>query len=73
MEIQKLNTNDADFWNQLDDLLAWDSVSDQAVFDTVNGILRDVKTRGDEAVIEYTNKFDQMNASSMAELAYKKH
>jgi len=68
MKIQKLNTNDADFWNQLDDLLAWDSVSDQAVFDTVNGILRDVKARGDEAVIEYTNKFDQMNASSMADL-----
>jgi len=68
MNIQKLNTNDADFWSQLDDRLAWDSVSDQAVFDTVNGILRDVKARGDEAVIEYTNKFDQMNASSMADL-----
>lgn len=68
MDIRKLNTNDADFWTQLDDLLAWDSVSDQGVFDTVNGILRDVKKRGDEAVIAYTNKFDGMNATSMHEL-----
>ncbi|HIP94567.1 MAG TPA: histidinol dehydrogenase [Leucothrix sp.] len=68
MNIQKLNTNDADFWSKLDDLLAWDGVSDQGVFDTVNGILMDVKKRGDEAVIEYTNKFDRMNVASMNEL-----
>ena len=68
MKIQKLNTNDADFWSKLDDLLAWDSVSDQSVFDTVNGILNDVKKRGDDAVIEYTNRFDRINASSMDEL-----
>ena len=72
MNIQKLNTNDADFWSKLDDLLAWDSVSDQSVFDTVNGILKDVKQRGDNAVIEYTNKFDRMNVSSMQELEVSK-
>ena len=68
MKIQKLTTSDTNFWQQLDELLAWDSVSDQAVFDTVNGILHDVKDRGDAAVIEYTNKFDSMNVSSMNEL-----
>jgi len=68
MNIQKLNTNDNDFWSALDELLAWDSVSDQSVFDTVNGILMDVKKRGDEAVIDYTNQFDYMDASSMQEL-----
>jgi len=68
MNIQKLTTSDANFWQQLDALLAWDSVSDQTVFDTVNGILHDVKDRGDAAVIEYTNKFDSMNVSSMDEL-----
>jgi len=72
LDIQKLNTNDADFWSKLDDLLAWDSVSDQGVFDTVNNILMDVKKRGDEAVIEYTNKFDHMNVSSMQELEVSK-
>lgn len=68
MDMQTLNTGDADFWSKLDDLLAWDSVSDQNVFNTVNGVLADVKSRGDAAVIEYTNKFDAMNVASMAEL-----
>jgi len=68
MNIQKLTTSDSNFWQQLDELLAWDSVSDQAVFDTVNGILHDVKDRGDAALIEYTNKFDSMSVSSMDEL-----
>jgi len=68
MDMQTLNTGDADFWLKLDDLLAWDSVSDQNVFDTVNGVLADVKSRGDAAVIEYTNKFDAMNVASMADL-----
>ena len=68
MKIQNLKTSDVDFWSKLDDLLAWDSVSDQSVFDTVNGILQDVKSRGDDAVIEYTNKFDHMNVASMQEL-----
>ncbi len=68
MKIQKLKTNDTNFWSNLDELLAWDSVSDQTVFDTVNGILKDVKKRGDSAVIEYTNQFDRMTISSMQEL-----
>ena len=36
MNIQKQNTNEPDFWSKLDKRLAWDSVSDQAIFDTVN-------------------------------------
>ncbi len=72
MKIQKLNTNETDFWSKLDKRLAWDSASDQAIFDTVNGILQDVKTRGDAAVIEYTNKFDGMSAKAMSELEIPK-
>lgn len=68
LNIRQLNTKDASFWQQMQDLLAWESVSDDAVFNTVNGILKDVRTRGDAAVVEYTNRFDRMNAGSMAEL-----
>lgn len=68
MNIQQLNTSDADFWSKLDGLLAWDSVSDQTIFDTVSGILADVKNRGDAAVVEYTNKFDVMNVADMQAL-----
>jgi len=68
IKISQINTQQADFWPQLDQALAWESVSDDAVFNTVNGILKDVKKRGDAAVIEYTNRFDQMNAQTMSEL-----
>jgi len=72
MKIKKLNIKDDDFWSDLDNLLAWDSVSDQQVFDTVNGILQDVKKRGDAAVIEYTNRFDGMQAQTMQDLEIPK-
>lgn len=68
MNIQRLNSDDADFWSKLDQRLAWDSSSDKAIADTVNGILTDVKSQGDQAVIKYTNKFDRMSVSTMAEL-----
>ena len=68
MNIQRLDTNDTEFWSKLDKRLAWDSVSDKSVFDTVNAILADVKNRGDQAVVEYTNKFDRMQAGTMSEL-----
>lgn len=68
LNIRQLNTKDASFWQQMQDLLAWESVSDDAVFNTVNGILKDVRNRGDAAVVEYTNRFDRMKAGNMAEL-----
>ncbi|SEA30651.1 histidinol dehydrogenase [Thiothrix caldifontis] len=68
LNITELNTTDSDFWTKLQDLLAWESVSDDAVFNTVNGILKDVRKRGDAAVVEYTNRFDRMSVGSMTEL-----
>lgn len=68
LNIRQLNTQDANFWQQMQDLLAWESVSDDAVFNTVNGILKDVRSRGDAAVVEYTNRFDRMSVEHMLEL-----
>ena len=68
LNMTELNTTASDFWTKLDAMLAWDSVSDDAVFNTVNGILKDVRKRGDDAVVEYTNRFDRMSVSGMAEL-----
>ncbi|MDH5735202.1 MAG: histidinol dehydrogenase, partial [Gammaproteobacteria bacterium] len=68
INIKQLNSQDKNFWSQLDDLLAWDSVSDDQVFNTVNEVLKNVKQRGDSAVVEYTNKFDRLSAQLMAEL-----
>ncbi|MDH5764530.1 MAG: histidinol dehydrogenase [Gammaproteobacteria bacterium] len=68
INIKQLNTQDSQFWLQLDTLLAWDSVSDDQVFSVVNEVLNNVKRRGDVAVVEYTNKFDRLSVQSMAEL-----
>jgi len=68
MNILQLDTRDADFWPALDQLLAWDSVSDDKVFSIVNEIIAAVRQRGDDAVVEYTNRFDRMSVASMAEL-----
>lgn len=68
MDIKRLNSTDASFWSELDHLLDWEGVSDEAVNTTVKNILKDVRTRGDAALVEYTNQFDRMSAASMAEL-----
>ncbi len=68
MNIQRLNSSDSDFWEKLKQRLDWDSSSDKAIFETVNEILEDVKNQGDQAVIDYTNKFDRMSVASMLEL-----
>jgi histidinol dehydrogenase len=72
MNINRLNTTQADFETQLNKLLAWESVSDKRVADVVEDILHQVKTRGDAAVLEYTNKFDRRHGQSMAELIVSK-
>jgi histidinol dehydrogenase len=61
VEIARLNTQEPGFQSQLDELLAWESVSDDAVFQTVMEIIKEVRSRGDEAVLEYTNRFDRMD------------
>ena len=66
--ITRLDASQNDFEQRLNDLLAWESVSDNRVATVVDDILQQVKTRGDQAVLEYTNKFDRRNAQSMSEM-----
>ena len=68
IEISELNFQQADFWPMLSELLAWEGVSDAAITDTVRNILADVKQRGDQAVVEYSQRFDRVKATAMAEL-----
>ncbi|MFA7388724.1 MAG: histidinol dehydrogenase [Thiohalobacteraceae bacterium] len=68
IEIRQLVTTDADFWSRLESLLAWDAAADERVSETVRGILQDVRARGDAAVVEYTNRFDRRQATSLADL-----
>ncbi|MET0094075.1 MAG: histidinol dehydrogenase, partial [Sedimenticola sp.] len=66
--IRLMNTTDDGFDAQLEQLLAWESVSDGAVNDTVNEIIASIRARGDEALLEYTNRFDGWQAESAADL-----
>jgi histidinol dehydrogenase len=68
VEIKQLNSIDNNFWQQLEMVLAWDAASDTAVADTVKNILTQVKTEGDRAVLEFSRRFDRVEAQSMADL-----
>ena len=67
-EMTRLDTRDADFWTRLDALLAWESVSDAGVNETVNRIIADIRVRGDAALIEYTGRFDGWTPDGAAAL-----
>jgi histidinol dehydrogenase len=66
IQIRKLNSTDPGFRQRLDALLAFEASTDEAIEHAVAAILADVKSRGDAAVLEYTNKFDRVSAASMA-------
>jgi histidinol dehydrogenase len=68
MKIRRLSTKNAGFDADLKDLLAFETAQDDSIDVVVADILRDVKKRGDAAVLEYTNRFDKTNVTSMAEL-----
>jgi len=65
--IRKLDSTQDDFQETLDALLAFEAETDDAIEGAVAKIIADVRARGDEAVLEYTNRFDRMKAASMAD------
>ena len=65
--LNRLNTSEPDFENRLAKLLQRDMIVSDEVTTIVSDILQQVKTRGDAAVLEYTNQFD-FGAESMGDL-----
>jgi histidinol dehydrogenase len=66
--IRRLNASDDSFMQELDALLAWESVSDAGVNDTVNDIIHRIRQEGDAALLDFTNRFDGWQATSAADL-----
>ncbi len=64
----RLSCADADFEAQFKARLHWSADTDAAIEQRVADILADVQQRGDAAVLDYTARFDGLNAASMAEL-----
>jgi len=67
--ISKLRASDEGFEQTLEKLIAWDMVSDTAVEETVSDILRQVRTQGDQALIEFTNRFDRRQVETIDQLS----
>jgi len=68
MNITRLSTQQADFDATLTKLLAFEETADDKLEATVASILADVKKRGNDAVLEYTRKFDRLPSINEASM-----
>ena len=66
--VNRLHINDADFNTRLEQLLAWESVSDDKVAKAVANILERVRLHGDSALLELTNQYDNRQVESADQL-----
>ena len=69
IELRRLDSSARGFDAALALLTAFDSPEDASVETAVAAILSDVRKRGDAAVLEYTKRFDGVDAPSVAALA----
>ena len=70
--INKLSSEDPNFDAQLNSLTSWDNSSNQEINDSVKKIIDDVIQNGDKSVLDYTQKFDSVDAASIADLVISK-
>lgn len=68
MKLRRLSTRSPGFDAELAQLTRYDAAQDPAVQEAVRGIIADVRARGDVAVLEYTKRFDRLEAKSIASL-----
>ncbi len=66
--LRQLSTADADFEAAFQRLLHWSEQADRDIEQRVEQILADVRARGDAAVLEYTARFDGVQAATMQAL-----
>lgn len=66
--IRRLSLSASDFWQALDDLLAWESVADDGILRTTRSILEDVRREGDNALLRYTRRFDRWHPDRAVDL-----
>ncbi len=72
LKLRRLSSTQADFQTQLKALLAFETAQDESVDLVVAKILSDIKVHGDDAVLEYTRKFDHVSVNSVADLEMPK-
>jgi len=70
--VKRFKSSDAQFEARLAVLASSEVSLDEQVEATVRAIIADVRQRGDAALLEYTRKFDRVEAKSVAELVIGK-
>ncbi|MCP4791526.1 MAG: histidinol dehydrogenase [Gammaproteobacteria bacterium] len=68
LKVNRLDASSIDFQSRMDALLAWESVSDPRVQQTVSDIIERVKQQGDTALLQLTKQLDRANFKSVANL-----
>ncbi|MDE2047733.1 MAG: histidinol dehydrogenase [Betaproteobacteria bacterium] len=68
VNIRVLDARQADFAQQLARLAEYPDAQDAVIEQRVADIMADVRQRGDAAVLDYTARFDQLQAASVAAL-----
>src|SRR5688500_8663068 len=58
--INRLDSRDPGFKSALSKLLAFEATEGESIDRAAASILADVRTRGDAALVEYTQRFDRM-------------
>jgi histidinol dehydrogenase len=68
VHVRHLDTSTSDFESRFESIRHWSAKSDAAIEQRVAEILDGVKARGDAAVLEFTKRFDALDAPSVAAL-----
>jgi histidinol dehydrogenase len=68
LTIARLDSAQDDFFARLTTLTSWQEALEGDVSAIVETIVSDVAARGDAAVLEYTARFDRLEAATVAEL-----
>ena len=72
LTMNKLDTSSVSFAEELQKVLAWDESDDLEIQTRVLSIIADVRSRGDQAVVDYTNQFDRRAIQDAAQLELPK-
>lgn len=67
-EIARLNSLDPAFDTDLERLLDWEQAADPGVETVVREVIAEVRARGDDAVMEYTARFDRWSVAAAGKL-----
>ena len=72
MNIKTKFSTEKNFFNNLKKDLEFDTSSNSKVQETTKSIVNEIKNRGDQALIEFTKKFDNLKKNSVSELEISK-